>query len=225
MGRWLGGEPLAVHVQRWSTACAPVWSADRVGVDAVPPSASCPLLLQTLLLQTGSRATPHLESLSRHRHRADKARGPHPPPLLPTPRLPRTAAAAHLGAVGRAWSPCSCMSHLVSYEHMGRASVTCVSGCACQPALLEGHDGGSRHSVPVMLRMLVSRSSSCVVQLEVLPGSSSGGHKVKLLAAVVSTLRNATADVLALIGAAEAVTAAAASGAGAGGGARRTKQL
>ena len=29
--------------------------------------------------------------------------------------------------------------HLKSYEHMGKAELTCLSGCTCEPYVLNGH--------------------------------------------------------------------------------------
>jgi hypothetical protein len=211
--RWL----LVVHVHA-------LINSRRAQQSHLPPCAALPLAADGE--PGGSPSEDPGQAHGRGQGQRGKAPGPAAsPPDAPTSGVPPTEAASGSpsGAGGQGVVGLQ-LSHLVSYERMGRASVTCVSGCACEPALLEGHDGSSRHSVPEMLRMLVSRSSRCVVQLEVLPESSSGEHKVKLLGAVVSTLRNATADVLALISAAESAAAEAAARPGPGsGGGRRIK--
>ena len=39
------------------------------------------------------------------------------------------------------------LGHLISYEHMGIARVTCVDDCACEPVEIDGHVPGGRFSV------------------------------------------------------------------------------
>ncbi len=77
------------------------------------------------------------------------------------------------------------LAHLKSYESMGRAVFMCESGCKCEPALIDGH-----HKQHVSLTFLhsirVSQAAECVVSLTVLPGTSSGQHKVKVVGLIIS---------------------------------------
>ena len=40
------------------------------------------------------------------------------------------------------------VTFLSSYEHMGQAEVSCVSGCLCSETIFEGHLMDAHHSVP-----------------------------------------------------------------------------
>ena len=72
--------------------------------------------------------------------------------------------------------------YLTSYELMGNAELTCVSGCECAPTALQGHV--TEHvSVEKVASVNVSQSQGCVLRLRVLEQSDSSGaqHKVKLM--------------------------------------------
>ena len=77
------------------------------------------------------------------------------------------------------------LAHLKSYEHMGRANLTCLRGCTCQPLLLEAHHA-ERSSQTYLQHVYVTQSPECVVELTVLPETSSGEHKFKVIAIMVS---------------------------------------
>lgn len=69
---------------------------------------------------------------------------------------------------------------LRSYEHMGIAQLTCLSGCACDGVELQGH--GTEHvSVEDSASMNVTQAHECVLRLAVQPETRSGEHKVKLI--------------------------------------------
>ena len=72
------------------------------------------------------------------------------------------------------------LSHLVSYEHMGQAQVSCVSGCECEGMLVDAHDGRFQQSITQSATLLVTMSEECVIKLVVMHETSSGGHKFKL---------------------------------------------
>ena len=109
------------------------------------------------------------------------------------------------------------LTFLTSHEHMGQAAVTCVSGCNCSRGMIDGHISTHKHSIPKIhdfrVRALGSRSSTattttdsissrqgsnapapCVVQLEVLPDTGSGEHKVKLIQLAIKTWANVSAS-------------------------------
>lgn len=75
--------------------------------------------------------------------------------------------------------------YLRSYEHMGKASVACTSGCSCSKKILDGHQS-ERSSQLHVLTVLVSQSPACVITVTVLNDTRSGDHKVKLAGVVVS---------------------------------------
>ena len=101
---------------------------------------------------------------------------------------------------------------LRSYEHMGRARISCIYGCKCSggswghdlplwgrqvptsPASGTGFDvdchapseqhGRVSHGASAVLQG-VTQASAYVVRVEVLGGSSSGEHKVKVISVTV----------------------------------------
>ena len=87
------------------------------------------------------------------------------------------------------------LHHLISYEHQGRALVTCVEDCACQPQTIEGHRSSPRVSVLREHRFEVQMhaawrdrdaSATCALRVEVLQTSLSGEHEFKLARLVIS---------------------------------------
>jgi hypothetical protein len=68
---------------------------------------------------------------------------------------------------------------------MGRAVFMCESGCKCEPALIDGHHK-QRVSLTFLHSIRVSQAAECVVSLTVLPGTSSGQHKFKVVGLIVS---------------------------------------
>ena len=101
-----------------------------------------------------------------------------------------------------------------SYEHMGTFEVVCEAGCTCEPRTLDAHNQ-EKVSQLYLSSMLVSVSGvdvrvpfrvalhivdwpsgcladACQLKVAVLPKTSSGEHKVKLLGIVVS---ESTADI------------------------------
>ena len=95
------------------------------------------------------------------------------------------------------------LSFLTSYEHMGIAILTCIQGCQCPDKLMDGHERVHRHSVPQMTTIqpkweasAVATSvtnatkRSCVLQVEILDQTSSGGHKFKVLQLMVTSWVN-----------------------------------
>ena len=95
------------------------------------------------------------------------------------------------------------LKYLTSFEHMGRARVSCVgSGCACSPLTVDAHvptSPGARNETiwrRVGLQVVVrsqaqpqvtsrQRAHECSMRLRVLPETSSGEHKFKLSLATV----------------------------------------
>ncbi len=57
-----------------------------------------------------------------------------------------------------------CMCACRSYEHMGEASVECVSGCQCKPDVLQGHHT-ERNSQAHLHGMLISQHKECIVKI------------------------------------------------------------
>ena len=85
------------------------------------------------------------------------------------------------------------LGFLRSYEHMGRAEVSCSGGCACNDDVIEAHDVKDGVSVTdvrrVILRLKPRRNAKrkgeggrpCNVRLRVLRQSTSGEFKFKLM--------------------------------------------
>jgi hypothetical protein len=73
------------------------------------------------------------------------------------------------------------ITYLLSHQHMGRVMVSCVSGCTCDPSVIDAHDAVNKHSINQLHEVRVSASPACVLQLKVLEQSSSGQHKFKVM--------------------------------------------
>lgn len=61
----------------------------------------------------------------------------------------------------------------------------CERGCTCEATTLEGHHS-ERTSLTFIADLAISQAPACVVSITVEPGSSSGGHKVKVIGVIVS---------------------------------------
>jgi hypothetical protein len=90
------------------------------------------------------------------------------------------------------------LGHLISYEHMGIARVTCVDDCACEPVEIDGHVPGGRFSVFKAMMITATRRAErtgsathsavtsaadcgCTVEVRILEKTMSGEHKFKVL--------------------------------------------
>ena len=87
----------------------------------------------------------------------------------------------------------SVLAHLVylqSYEHMGVVRISCDAGCSCQPLVIDAHNTDRLDSFELVaspLQLNVSgNSKNCVLGAEVLPKTSSGEHKFKITALIVT---------------------------------------
>ncbi|PRW51157.1 hypothetical protein C2E21_5422 [Chlorella sorokiniana] len=78
------------------------------------------------------------------------------------------------------------LTHLISYEHMGKAKVECVSGCQCNETVFDGHVN-DKVSLTALHRFPASQSPNCRIRVTVLNETSSpdGEHKVKLVGVMV----------------------------------------
>ena len=66
---------------------------------------------------------------------------------------------------------------------MGVVSVRCVSGCSCDMQRIDAHRVDAHRNVSVFLQHsfeLRGAGARCELQLQVLPETSSGGHKFKV---------------------------------------------
>ena len=64
--------------------------------------------------------------------------------------------------------------------------MTCVEGCTCEPFKLDGHTPDQHSSQTQLTAGGVAQSAKCRMQVEVLPETQSGEHKVKVIGAIVS---------------------------------------
>ncbi|GAX85957.1 hypothetical protein CEUSTIGMA_g13373.t1 [Chlamydomonas eustigma] len=75
------------------------------------------------------------------------------------------------------------ITYLASYQHMGKFSVVCLSGCQCNVSVIDGHII-QKHSVPLFHEFIITRTphntAVCVVQALVLNSTRSGEHKAKI---------------------------------------------
>ena len=96
------------------------------------------------------------------------------------------------------------LGHLISYEHMGTANVSCVDECACSMVEIDAHVPGGRFSVfkaktvhakrvaPAAAPAVATASSAqqpcgCKVRVTILEKTGSGERKFKVLSLMTAT--------------------------------------
>ena len=98
--------------------------------------------------------------------------------------------------------------HLISYEHMGVARVSCLAGCTCESTIIDAHRIDRRRNVSIYVEKVLpvtftvhdpmaaarrphhgQRSPRCKLALRVLQRTSSGEHRWVLTRVTVSTPR------------------------------------
>ena len=108
---------------------------------------------------------------------------------------------------------CVKVKYLTSYEHMGMAVVQCVRDCSCSPRVVDAHaptpQGERNVSVYKQMSLSVSSAQSpregtgrgadhgvrqCWIRMRVLPNTSSGEHKFKVVLASVAVGRPCTRE-------------------------------
>ncbi|GBF96630.1 hypothetical protein Rsub_09376 [Raphidocelis subcapitata] len=116
------------------------------------------------------------------------------------------------------------VAFLTSYEHMGRARLSCSRGCGCEPRVVDAHHA-ERTSVSesAVLRLWPAPDGGggglrrCGLRVEVLGGTSSGEHKFKVIQVVTRARELAPPSAAGGTDAAASLAAAAAAGGGASG--------
>ena len=81
------------------------------------------------------------------------------------------------------------VGHLKSYERMGRAQVSCISGCTCTPMQFDGHMPEVKASQEFWAYMAVTQSEQCVLEVASLADTVSGQNKVKVTSLLVTCMR------------------------------------
>ena len=82
--------------------------------------------------------------------------------------------------------PYVALEYLSSWTGLGRANLTCLRECECAPSLIDAHQReGPRASLRALHRVALTTPietlRDCVVRLTILPTSSSGEHRFKIL--------------------------------------------
>ena len=101
-----------------------------------------------------------------------------------------TAAASRAALSSVLW-----IAYLSSYQHMGRAMASCTGGCACGPVEIDAHAPSERTSITTVQRLIVTHvetGGSCLLTLTILPSTSSGEFKWKLIGLLLG--ENAAGD-------------------------------
>ena len=80
------------------------------------------------------------------------------------------------------------IGYLRSYERMGKALVTCISGCTCDPHGIDGHNPASTASQEFWMYVPVTQSERCVVKLESLAETNSSQNKVKVTSLLLTCM-------------------------------------
>ena len=76
------------------------------------------------------------------------------------------------------------IAYLSSYQHMGRVMAFCSGGCTCGPIEIDAHAPSERTSITAVQRLIVTHLDTggrCLLRLTILPSTSSGEHKWKLI--------------------------------------------
>lgn len=89
------------------------------------------------------------------------------------------------GAAGDARPLPVFLHYMRSYERMGTAKVTCVSGCQCDPVMVDAHHT-ERVTQVYLAQLVVSQHRECELQVKVESGTMSGQHKFKVSGIVVA---------------------------------------
>ena len=80
------------------------------------------------------------------------------------------------------------IGHLKSYERMGQALVTCVSGCTCKPTVFDGHNPASFASQEFWAYVAVTQSTQCVFEVASLGVTKSGQNKIKVTSLLLTCM-------------------------------------
>ncbi|KAL3149582.1 hypothetical protein ABBQ32_002354 [Trebouxia sp. C0010 RCD-2024] len=80
------------------------------------------------------------------------------------------------------------IGHLKSYERMGQALVSCISGCACQPTTFDGHNPASTASQEFWAYVAITQSEQCVFEVASLAVTKSGQNKVKVTSLLLTCM-------------------------------------
>ncbi|KAG2431193.1 hypothetical protein HXX76_009721 [Chlamydomonas incerta] len=88
---------------------------------------------------------------------------------------------------------------LRSYQHMGMAAISCVSGCTCHPLTVDGNND-RRASQLHLIPLSVSQAAACDIAIEVLNTTHSGEHKMKVAGVVVAERAGAESYLDSLVG-------------------------
>ena len=80
------------------------------------------------------------------------------------------------------------IGHLKSYERMGQALVSCVSGCMCNPTVFDGHNPASLASQEFWAYIAVTQSEQCVFEVASLTATKSGQNKVKVTSLLLTCM-------------------------------------
>ena len=80
------------------------------------------------------------------------------------------------------------IGHLKSYERMGQALVSCVSGCLCNPTVFDGHNPATLASQEFWAYIAVSQSEQCVFEVASLTATKSGQNKVKVTSLLLTCM-------------------------------------
>ena len=89
---------------------------------------------------------------------------------------------------------------LCSYAHMGRAAVSCQGACVCAALEVDAHLDASQQRVSVLhlervpLELEPRSTGPCILSVRVLPGTSSGEHKFKVLSLMMQGVTRGAAD-------------------------------
>ena len=71
------------------------------------------------------------------------------------------------------------IGYVKSHRLMGRARVSCISGCSCKAVTVDGWHA-SQHQRLATVKLHVTQSPKCEIGVQVLPEPSSGHHKFKV---------------------------------------------
>lgn len=77
------------------------------------------------------------------------------------------------------------VGYLKGPHMMGRARISCISGCSCSPLTVDGWHADP-HMRLATAKLHVTQSPECLIEVQVLPQSSTGHHKFKVTGLLVS---------------------------------------
>uniref|UniRef100_A0A383WNE5 SGNH hydrolase-type esterase domain-containing protein n=1 Tax=Tetradesmus obliquus TaxID=3088 RepID=A0A383WNE5_TETOB len=139
-----------------------------------------------LLLKFDTRASPAQQPVSS----SSSSRGPSEEDHASAQRTATTRTATTTSSSSSSSSSTTpdmiiWLGYVKSWRHMGSATLSCISGCTCQPAVVDGLHGEG-NTQQHMAKLFATQAEECIVEVKINPWTRSKDHKFKVTGVMVS---------------------------------------